>query len=97
MKLPEISVRNPVTTLMIFLGVILLGLFCFVQMPLNSLPEMDKPAITVMTPYEGAGPEEVEEKITRPLEERLATVEDLEHIYSVSREGMSIIRLFEMQ
>ena len=93
MKLPEMSVRNPVTTLMIFLGVILLGLFCFVQMPLNSLPEMDIPTITVMTPYEGAGPEEVEEKITRPLEERLATVEDLEHIYSVSREGMSIIRL----
>ncbi len=93
MKLPEISVRNPVTTLMIFLGVILLGLFCFVQMPLNSMPEMDIPTITVMTPYEGAGPEEVEEKITRPLEERLATVEDLEHIYSVSREGMSVIRL----
>jgi hydrophobe/amphiphile efflux-1 (HAE1) family protein len=93
MKLPEISVRNPITTLMVFLGVILLGLFCFVQMPLNSLPEMDIPTITVMTPYEGAGPEEVEEKITRPLEERLATVEDLEHIYSVSREGMSVIRL----
>lgn len=93
MRLPEISVRNPVTTLMVFLGVILLGLFCYVQMPLNQMPEMDIPAITVMTPYEGAGPEEVEEKITRPLEERLATVEDLEHIYSVSREGMSVIRL----
>jgi HAE1 family hydrophobic/amphiphilic exporter-1 len=93
MKLPEISVGNPVTTLMIFLGVILLGSFCYVQMPLNQMPEMDVPAITVMTPYEGAGPEEVEEKITRPLEERLATVEDLEHIYSASREGMSVIRL----
>jgi hydrophobe/amphiphile efflux-1 (HAE1) family protein len=93
MKLPEMSVRNPVTTLMIFLGVILLGIFCFVQMPLNSMPEMDIPTITIITPYEGAGPEEVEEKITRPLEERLATVEDLEHIYSVSREGMSVIRL----
>jgi len=93
MRLPEISVRNPVTTLMVFLGVILLGLFCYVQMPLNQMPEMDIPAITVMTPYEGAGPEEVEEKVTRPLEERLATVEDLEHIYSASREGMSVIRL----
>ena len=93
MKLPEFSVKRPVTALMLFLGIILVGAFCMVQMPIDLFPEMDIPAITVLTSYEGAGPEEVEEKITQPLEERLATVEDIDHIVSTSREGMSIIRL----
>ena len=93
MKISETSVRRPVTTLMIFLGIILVGAFCFLQMPIDLFPEMDIPSITVITPYEGAGPEEVEDKITQPLEERLATVEDLKHIYSASREGESMIRL----
>jgi HAE1 family hydrophobic/amphiphilic exporter-1 len=93
MNISESSVRRPVTTLMVFLAVILIGTFCLLQMPIDLFPEMDIPAITVVTPYEGAGPEEVEDKITQPLEERLATVEDLEHIFSTSREGESTIRL----
>jgi len=98
MNLPEMSVRRPITALMLFLGVILVGLFCFVQMPIDLLPDMDIPSITVVTPYEGASPEEVEEKITRILEEHLATVEDLKHITSTSMEGVSSIVLqFEWQ
>jgi len=98
MNLPEMSVRRPVTALMMFLGVILVGLFCFMQMPIDLFPDMDIPAITVVTPYEGASSEEVEEKITRRLEEHLATVEDLKHITSTSSEGMSYIVLqFEWQ
>lgn len=93
MRLPKTSVKNPVTTLMVFLGVIMVGLFCIWQMPIDLFPEMDIPAVTVITAYEGAGPEEIEEKITQVLEERLATVEDLKHIYSTSREGLSTIRL----
>lgn len=93
MRLPKTSVNNPVTTLMVFLGVIMVGLFCIWQMPIDLFPEMDIPAVTVITTYEGAGPEEIEEKITQVLEERLATVEDLKHIYSTSREGLSTIRL----
>lgn len=93
MNLPEMSVRNPVTALMMFLGVILVGAFCMIQMPIDLFPEMDIPVITVITPYDGAGPEEVEEKVTQPLEEKLATVDGLKHILSTSREGMSVIRL----
>jgi len=98
MNLPEMSVRRPITALMLFLAVILVGLFCFVQMPIDLLPDMDIPSITVVTPYEGASSEEVEEKITRVLEEQLATVEDLKHITSTSMEGISYIVLqFEWQ
>jgi len=98
MNLPEMSVRRPITALMLFLGVVLVGIFCFVQMPVDLLPDMDIPSITVVTPYEGASSEEVEEKITRVLEEHLATVEDLKHITSTSMEGISYIVLqFEWQ
>jgi len=98
MKLPEMSVRRPVTTLMLFLGVVLVGLFCLAQMPIDLLPHMDIPTITVVTTYEGASPEEVEEKVTRVLERQLATVEDLKHISSTSMEGISYIVLqFEWQ
>jgi len=98
MNLPEMSVRRPVTALMLFLGVVLVGAFCFVQMPIDLLPDMDIPSITVVTPYEGASSEEVEEKITRVLEKHLATVEDLKHITSISMEGISYIVLqFEWQ
>ncbi len=93
MNLPGFSVQRPVTTLMMFLGVILVGAFCLVQMPIDLFPEMDIPAITVMTPYPGAGPQEIEQKVSQPLERRLATVEGLKHIVSLSREGMSVIRL----
>ena len=93
MNLPEVSVRRPVTTLMVLLAVLLVGVFCLVQMPIDQFPEMDIPVITVITAYEGAGPEDVEEKVTRPLEEELSTVEDVDHVFSTSREGISVIRL----
>lgn len=93
MKLPQFSVNRPVTTLMVFLGVILVGLFTLVQTPVDMMPEMEIPVIMVTTQYEGAGPEEIEEQVTRPLERMLATVEDLDNIISVSREDSSQIRL----
>ena len=93
MNLPEFSVKRAITTLMIFFAVVLVGTFCLVQMPIDLFPEMDIPVITVVTPYEGAGPEDIEEKVTQPLEEVLATVEDVDHTFSTSRQGTSIIRL----
>jgi len=93
MNVPEFSVHRPVTTLMMFFGVILVGAFCLSQMPIDLFPEMDIPMITVVTPYEGAGPEDIEEKITQPLERVLATVEDVDDLFSTSREGVSVIRM----
>jgi HAE1 family hydrophobic/amphiphilic exporter-1 len=93
MNLPEVSVRNPVTTLMTFLGVIMVGGLCLFLMPVDLFPEMDLPTITVMTSYDGAAPEEVEEKVTKILERYLSTVPDLKHINSRSKEDLSIISL----
>jgi len=93
MNLPEISVRNPVTTLMIFVGAIVVGGVCLTQLPIDLLPKMDIPAITVITQYAGAAPEDVETKVTEVLESQLSTVPELKHITSTSKEGLSLITL----
>ncbi|GAG08088.1 unnamed protein product, partial [marine sediment metagenome] len=93
MRLPEFSVRRPVTTLMTFLVVIIIGGVCLWQLPIDMLPEMDIPVITVITTYEGAAPEDVEAKVTDTLEQFLSTIPDLKHISSKSKEGVSVIAL----
>lgn len=93
MNLPELSVNRPITTLMIFFAAIVIGAVCLWQLPIDLLPEMDLPAISVITMYEGAAPEDVETKVTEILEGDLSTVPELKHITSVSKEGMSLITL----
>jgi HAE1 family hydrophobic/amphiphilic exporter-1 len=93
MNLPEFSVNKPVTILMAFFAAIMVGAVCLSQIPIDLLPEMDLPAISVIAIYEGAAPEDVETKVTEPLERFLSTVPELEHITSKSKEGMSLITL----
>lgn len=93
MRLSEFGVKYPVTTTMIFLVMIILGLVSLSQLGLDLMPEMEIPTIAVLTTHEGAGPEEVESKITKILEDRLATVKNLDKIESTSEEGISAIIL----
>lgn len=98
MSIVSSSVRRPVTTLMVFLAVVVIGVFCLFQFPIDQLPEADVPTLTVMTVYEGAAPEDVENKVTKVLEDALAALPDVKHITSVSTEGLSrIILSFEWQ
>lgn len=93
MHLPEFGVKRPVTVSMIFIGVIILGIVSLSRLGLDLMPELELPAIGVFANYSGAGPEEVEKRITEKLEERLATVPNLDKITSVSREGSSVVNL----
>lgn len=93
MNLPEFAVNRPVTTLMVFFAALMVGGICLWQMPVDLMPEMDLPAISVITMYEGAAPEDVETKVTEVLERFLSTVPELKHITSTSKEGMSLITL----
>ncbi len=93
MRLSEVAVERPVTTLMVFFGVLVIGAFCLTQLPIDLLPEMDLPAISVVTRYPGAAAEDVETKVTEILEDRIATVPDIKHILSTSKEGVSLIQL----
>ncbi|MBM4031624.1 MAG: efflux RND transporter permease subunit [Planctomycetes bacterium] len=93
MKLPAYSVKNPVTTLMVFLGILVIGGFCITQLPIDLMPEMELPAITVLTVYPGAAAEDVETKVTKVLEDRISTTPEIKHIVSKSKEEVSVIRL----
>ncbi|MDD3725940.1 MAG: efflux RND transporter permease subunit, partial [Candidatus Ratteibacteria bacterium] len=93
MSIPEIGVKKPVTTAMIFIGILILGTVSLTRLGLDLLPDIEIPSIMVLTTYKGAGPEEVEERITRVAEEQLATVDNLDKIEGFSQEGMSGITL----
>jgi len=93
MNLPDFGVRRPVTNLMIFFGIMILSFYALSQLGVDMMPEIEPPAISVISVYPGAGPEDVEIKVTEPLENQLATTPGLEKITSRSREGVSAITL----
>jgi HAE1 family hydrophobic/amphiphilic exporter-1 len=96
MKLAEIGVRQPVLTTMVFLAILVLGGVSYTRLPVDLLPEMENPSITVSTTWMGASTADVENKVTRVIEKQLATVSDLSELTSRTREGLSTITcLFE--
>ena len=93
MNLPEFGVKRPVTNLMIFSAIIVLALYSFTRVGIDNMPKIEPPIISVISSYPGASPEDVEVKVTEPLENQLATTPGLEKITSISSEGMSLISL----
>ena len=93
MNLPQLAVERPVTTVMIFIAMIVLGLVSLSMLGLDLMPEMEIPAVSVITAYEGAGPEEVETQITEPMEDILSTISGVDEIVSISKEGLSAVTL----
>jgi hydrophobe/amphiphile efflux-1 (HAE1) family protein len=91
--LPNFSVRRPISVLMIYIGLLVLSIYSFTRMGLDLFPDITYPTISVITTYTGAGPEEVEEKITKPVESQLSIVQNLDKITSISREGVSSVQL----
>lgn len=89
----RLAIRRPVTTAMLFLTLIVFGVRSYQQLPINLMPDIDYPTLTVRTEYEGAAPEVVENLVTRPLEEMLSIVGGLVEISSVSSPGLSEIIL----
>ncbi len=93
MNLPEFGVKKPVTNLMIFCGIIIIAFYGISKLGVDMMPEIEPPAITVVSSYPGASPDDVEIKVTEPLENQLATTPGLEKITSRSSEGSSIVTL----
>lgn len=93
MKLIEFCVRYPVTVMVGVLLALLFGTIALFRLPVQMIPTVDRPEITVGTEYRGAAPLEVEREITDRLEEKLNAVENLREITSTSIEGKSTIVL----
>ncbi|MDD4047107.1 MAG: efflux RND transporter permease subunit, partial [Tissierellia bacterium] len=89
--LARFSVKKPVTITMLILIVIVIGIVSFSKLQIDLLPQMELPYVMVQTSYQGAGPEEIENIISRPLEQTLSTVENIEGIMSISSEGNSLV------
>jgi len=91
MNITNKSLNHPVSTLMIFLCFIVIGFISSRLLPLEFFPDMDFPGIFVNVPYPGSTPEEVELRITRPIEEVLATISGIKQMNSNSSESQAFI------
>ncbi|MCL2485182.1 MAG: efflux RND transporter permease subunit, partial [Endomicrobia bacterium] len=91
MGMLRLPVDRPVTTIMIFLSVGLLGLISYSRIPQELFPAMEYPQITIVTKYDGAGPEESEKLISKIVEETAGTVKNIKRVSSISKEGVSIV------
>jgi HAE1 family hydrophobic/amphiphilic exporter-1 len=93
MSIPRLAIHRPVTMFMISFVVILLGAISLTRLPVDLMPESEFPSITVRVNYSGVGPLEMEELVTRPIEQAVSAIAGLEQVNSTSAEGNSNVRL----
>ena len=93
MAIYKTAIKNPVTTMLVFVAVMIIGLFCFVQLPVDQFPEMDPPYVMVMTTYPGASASEIETNVSKIMENSLTSVDNLKYINSTSKDNVSLVIL----
>ncbi len=91
MKLTNLSVDRPITAMMFFVGVVVLGFVSYSKMALDLFPDIEFPVAAVILEYPGVGPKEIESAVSRPIEETLASINNIENITSVSKEGSAMV------
>ncbi|MFH1504167.1 MAG: efflux RND transporter permease subunit, partial [Candidatus Omnitrophota bacterium] len=87
----SVFIRRPVTTVMIFLAVVVMGLVSLSRLSQELFPSISYPQVTILTPYEGAAPQEVESLITQILEESAGAINGVKEVSSISREALSLV------
>ncbi|MBN2480331.1 MAG: efflux RND transporter permease subunit [Bacteroidales bacterium] len=85
------AVKKPITTLMIFLAVVVFGIYSLINLPIDLYPDIEFPAITVVTTYSGANASDIETNISVPIEDALNSVDKLQEITSISRDNISVV------
>ena len=93
MSLYSTAVKKPVSTIMIFIGVVIFGIYSYMQLPVDFFPKIDPPYITVFTYYNGANAADVEQNISRRLEDQFGSLSDLKKVTSVSKDNTSVVTL----
>ena len=93
MKITELSVKRGVTFAMIYLIAVFFGLFSLIRLKLDLYPKMEFPIIAILTQYTGVGPFDLETVVTRPVEETVSSVENIESVTSTTSQGLSLINL----
>ncbi len=93
MSLYSKSVHRPIMTGLIYIAVVIIGIFSVTKLPVDMFPHMDSNTIMVLTVYGGASAEDIEDNVSKPIENTLNTLSDLKHITSNSKENYSIVYL----
>ena len=93
MAIYKTAINKPITTGLIFVAVIVLGLFSLTRLPIDQMPEMDSPYITVMTTYAGANASELETNVTKIIENALNSVDGLKNLTSTSKDNISVVTM----
>ncbi len=91
MNLPDFSVKKPVTITMLISIVVILGFISLTRMGLDLMPDITYPLLSIVTEYRGVSSEDIEDVLTKPLENAVSTVKNVKEINSVSQEGFSMI------
>ncbi|MBW3550272.1 MAG: efflux RND transporter permease subunit, partial [Proteobacteria bacterium] len=94
MSIAELSLKRPVTTVMLFVSMVVIGLIAAVRLPLEALPDISFPGVFVQLPYPGSTPEEVERTVLRPAEEALATMSGLERMRGGANADGAFIEIY---
>ncbi len=92
-KMPKFSVKKPFTIFVAVIAILVLGIVSYTRMTPDLLPNMDFPNVMIMTTYPGANPERVEEEVSKPMEQSMATLEHIKEITSTSSENYSMVML----
>ncbi len=93
MAIYKTAINKPITTALIFVAIIVFGVFSFTKLPVDQFPDMDIPYVSIMTAYPGANGSEIETNVTRVLENSLNSIDGLKEITSQSKDNMSVISL----
>ncbi len=93
MSLSEFSIKHPIFVTMLILVIIVLGFISLSRLPIDLMPDITYPTLNVFTSYPNTSPAEMEQIITRPIEEALSSVPGVEEIFSISSQGSSVVRV----
>ena len=91
MNIPAFSVNRKITVLMLTLIVCLFGVIAFTRIGIDMMPDLEYPFVSVITTYEGVASEDIENLVTRPIEEAVSTVKKVSTVRSISKEGVSVV------
>jgi CzcA family heavy metal efflux pump len=94
MWITRLALKYPISTLMASIAVFVLGLVSFRQLPIDMLPNIQIPVVSTITYYNGAGPLDMEQSVTVPIERAVSSTNDVDYIQSSTREGISNIRIY---
>lgn len=93
MWLSDLSIKQPVFITMLMVALVVVGIMAFTRLPVDLMPDVSTPLITIRTAYPGSSPEIVENEITKPVEDSISTLSGVKSVNSSSNEGMSLVRV----